>query len=39
MNGASTFINFCSLDFNTMCSFGKNDIDLFKKLKQHIMNL
>ena len=34
MNGASTFIYFCYLGFNTMCSFGKNGIDLFKKLKQ-----
>ena len=34
MNGVSIFINFCSLGFNTMCSFGKNGIDLFKKLKQ-----
>ena len=34
MNGASTFINFCSLDFNMMCSLGKNGIDLLKKLKQ-----
>ena len=34
MNGASTFINFCSLGFNTMHSCGKNGIDLFKKLKQ-----
>ena len=34
MNGASTFINFCSLGFNTMHSFGMNGIDLFKKLKQ-----
>ena len=23
MNGASTFINFCSLGFSTICSFGK----------------
>ena len=34
MNGASTFINFCSLGFNTMHSFGKIGINLFKKLKQ-----
>ena len=34
MNGASTFIHFCPLGFNTMFSFGKNGIDLFKKLKQ-----
>ena len=35
INGASTFINFCSLGLNTMCSYGKNGIGLFKKLKQH----
>ena len=34
MNGGSTFINFCSSGFNTMYSFGKIGIDLFKKLKQ-----
>ena len=34
INGASTFINFCSLGFTTMHSFGKKGIDLFKKLKQ-----
>ena len=34
MNGAFTFIYFCSLGFNTICSFGKNGIDLFKKLTQ-----
>ena len=34
MSGASTFINFCSLSFNTIHSFGRNGIDLFKKLKQ-----
>ena len=34
INCASTFINFCSLYFNTMCSFGKIAMDLFKKLKQ-----
>ena len=34
MNGASIFINFCSLGFNTIYSFGKNGIDLFRKLKQ-----
>ena len=33
MNGASTFINLCSFDFNTMCSFGETVMDLFKKLK------
>ena len=34
MNGASTFINLCSFDFNTICSFEKMGMDLFKKLKQ-----
>ena len=34
MNGASSFNNLCSLHFNTMHSFEKNGIDLFKKLKQ-----
>ena len=34
INGASTFINFCSLGFNTMYSLGKMGRDLFKKLKQ-----
>ena len=34
INGASTFINLCSLGFNTMCSFGKIGTDLLKKLKQ-----
>ena len=34
MNGASAFINFYSLGFNTIHSFGKDGIDLFKKLKQ-----
>ena len=34
MNGASTFINLCSLGCNTMCSFRKNGINLCKKLKQ-----
>ena len=34
INGDSTFINFCSLDFNTMHSFGVIGIDPFKKLKQ-----
>ena len=34
MNGAFTFTNFCSFDFNTVCSFGKMGMDLFKKLKQ-----
>ena len=32
-NGASIFINFCSFGFRTICSVGKNGIDLFKKLK------
>ena len=31
INGASTFINFCSFGFNTMHSFGKISKDLFKK--------
>ena len=34
INGASTFINLCSFGFNTICSFGKIGMDLFKKLKQ-----
>ena len=34
-NGASTFINFCSLGFNIIFSFGNIGTDLFKKLKQH----
>ena len=34
INGVSTFINFCFFGFNTMHSFGKIGIDLFKKLKQ-----
>ena len=34
INGASTFINFCSLVFSTICSFGKMGKDLFSKLKQ-----
>ena len=34
MNDAFTFINLCSLGFNTKCPFGNNGIDLFKKLKQ-----
>ena len=33
MNGASTFINICSFAFKTICSLGKNGIDMFKKLK------
>ena len=34
INGTSTFINLCSFHFNTIHSFGKNGMDLFKKLKQ-----
>ena len=34
IDGASTFINHYSIDFNTMYSFEKISIDLFKKLKQ-----
>ena len=34
INGASTFINFCSSGFNTICSFEKIGKDLFKKLKE-----
>ena len=34
IKGDSTFINFCSLGFNTMHSFGVIGIDPFKKLKQ-----
>ena len=34
INGASTFINFCTYGLNTMCSLGKKCRDLFKKLKQ-----
>ena len=34
MNKAYTFINFCSLGSNTIHSFGKIGIDLFKKLRQ-----
>ena len=30
---ASIFINHCSLGPNMTCSFGKNGIDLFRKLK------
>ena len=39
INGASTFINFCSLGLNTMHSFRKIGIDLFKKLKQQSCEL
>ena len=34
INGAYTFISFCSLGFNTIHSFEKMDKDLFRKLKQ-----
>ena len=34
INGASTFIYLCSFDFNTIHSFGKIGMDLFKKLNQ-----
>ena len=34
INGPSTFINFYSFGFYTMCSLGKIFRDLFKKLKQ-----
>ena len=34
MNGASTFISFCSFGFSTIHSFGKIGKDLFRKLKQ-----
>ena len=34
INGASTFINFCSLGFSTIHSFGEMGKDLFRKLKQ-----
>ena len=34
-NGASTLINFYSFGFKIIFSFGKKDIDLFKKVKQH----
>ena len=33
INGTSTFINFCSLGFNTIHSLGKIGSDLLKKLK------
>ena len=32
-NRASIFINHCSLSFSKTYSFGKNSIDLFRKLK------
>ena len=34
MNGASTFISFCSFGFSNMHSFGKIGKDLFRKFKQ-----
>ena len=34
MNGTFTFINLCSFGFNTIHSFGKIAMDLFKTLKQ-----
>ena len=34
MNHASTFINLCSLGYNTMLSLGNIGKDLFKILKQ-----
>ena len=34
INGASTFINFCSFVFRTIPSFVKIGKDLFRKLKQ-----
>ena len=34
INGAFTLINFCSLGFSTIHSFGKMGRDLFRKLKQ-----
>ena len=34
INGVFTFIDFCSLGFSTISSFGKMDKDLFRKLKQ-----
>ena len=37
--GTSTFINFCSFGFKTICSFGKNGISLFKKLKHDSPNI
>ena len=33
IKGASIFINHCSFGFSIICSLGKNDIDLFRKLK------
>ena len=33
INGASTFINFCSLGFSTIHSYGKMGKDLVRKLK------
>ena len=34
INGAFTLINFCSLGFSKILSFGKMGRDLLKKLKQ-----
>ena len=39
INGASTFINLCSFDFNTICPYWKFGMDLFKKLKQQSQEL
>ena len=39
MKGASIFINLCSLGFNIPCSFEKNGINLFKKLKYDPLEL
>ena len=38
-NGASTFVNFCSLGFNIIFSFRSIGSDLFKKIKQHLHEL
>ena len=32
MNGASFLIHLCSFNFNIACSFGKNEMDLFKEI-------
>ena len=37
INSASTFINLYPFGFNTMHSFGKIGMDLFKKLKQQFL--
>ena len=42
MTGASIFIKLCSFgfkNFNIICSFGKNGIDLFKNLKHESLEL